>query len=109
MSYTVKLVAGPDVSAGFAVAGLTPVQARDGPAAVMRLAELMREPAVGVILIEDRLYHSLPGDLLAQFARRPLPIVVPFPGPRWAADLGDAEAYIVELLRRAIGYRVKLA
>ena len=35
------------------------------------------------------------------------PIVVPFPGPAWRA-VASAEEQVVELLRRAIGYRVRL-
>jgi hypothetical protein len=33
---------------------------------------------------------------------------VPFPGPAWGPPREGAEAYIAELLRRAIGYRVRL-
>jgi hypothetical protein len=33
---------------------------------------------------------------------------VPFPGPAWEARGEAAEAYIVELLRQVIGYRVRL-
>jgi hypothetical protein len=33
--------------------------------------------------------------------------VVPFPGPAWE-KLAPAEERVIELLRRAIGYRVRL-
>jgi hypothetical protein len=35
-------------------------------------------------------------------------MIVPFPPPSWAAPEEEAEAYLVEILRRAIGYRVRL-
>jgi vacuolar-type H+-ATPase subunit F/Vma7 len=40
--------------------------------------------------------------------RRAVPIVVPVPAPEWEAGRGAAEDIILELLRRAIGYRVRL-
>jgi vacuolar-type H+-ATPase subunit F/Vma7 len=40
--------------------------------------------------------------------RRALPILVPIPAPAWGAGALDAESYILELLRRSIGYRVRL-
>jgi hypothetical protein len=35
-------------------------------------------------------------------------MVIPFPMPTWAAVSETPETYIAELLRRAIGYRVRL-
>jgi vacuolar-type H+-ATPase subunit F/Vma7 len=53
-------------------------------------------------------YGRLPEDLRRRISKRPLPMVVPFPGPTWQ-ELGEGpEAYIVELLRQVIGYRVRL-
>jgi len=36
-----------------------------------------------------------------------LPLVIPVPGPDWTTE-SSAHEYIVEILRRAIGYRVRL-
>ena len=52
-------------------------------------------------------YDALPDDVRLELGRRPLPMVVPFPGPQWGGRR-EAEAYIVELLRQVIGYRVRL-
>jgi hypothetical protein len=35
-------------------------------------------------------------------------MVVPFPAPLWAPPAPGPEAFIAELLRQAIGYRVRL-
>jgi vacuolar-type H+-ATPase subunit F/Vma7 len=68
---------------------------------------LSREPEVGVVLVEEDLFEALPEELHRSLERQPLPIVVPFPGPTWVKR-PPPEAYVVELLRRAIGYRVRL-
>ena len=72
------------------------------------MRDLRTRPGVGVILIEDRLYRGLPEELHREFGRHALPMLVPFPGPQWEGRAEDAEAYIVELLRQVVGYRVRL-
>jgi vacuolar-type H+-ATPase subunit F/Vma7 len=71
------------------------------------LGTLGREPEVGVVLIEEDLHAALPAPLRRELARRVLPLIVPFPAPRWA-EMPEAEAFVAELLRQAIGYRVRL-
>ena len=108
MSYHVRAIARPEVAAGLALAGLRPTEAATPEQGTARLKEMLSAPDVGVVLIENGFYDRLPEDLRRRIARRPLPMVVPFPGPAWQ-ELGEGpEAYIVELLRQVIGYRVRL-
>jgi vacuolar-type H+-ATPase subunit F/Vma7 len=108
MSHTVCTVSRPEVAAGFELAGLRTIEARTPEEAAARLRELHEQPEVGVVLLEDSLYDKLPEDLHREFGRRPLPMIVPFPGPLWAVEPESAEAYVVELLRQVVGYRVRL-
>jgi vacuolar-type H+-ATPase subunit F/Vma7 len=108
VSHTVRAVSHSDLAAGFELAGLRSTEARTPDEVSQRLRELHADPGVGVILLEESLYSALPEELHREFGRRPLPMIVPFPGPRWAAEAESAEAYIVELLRQVVGYRVKL-
>jgi vacuolar-type H+-ATPase subunit F/Vma7 len=108
MSYRVRVLCRPPLAAGFRLAGLTPIEAQDPEEGGRRLAALLDEPDLGVVLAEDALYAGLPTAAQRRLAREPLPLVVPFPGPAWGPPREGAEAYIAELLRRAIGYRVRL-
>lgn len=108
MSLGVEAVCRPDVAAGFGLAGLHAVEATTPAEAEMLLQDLRRRPEVGVILIEDTLYDRLSEELHRDFGRRALPMLVPFPGPLWEVRAESAEAYIVELLRQVVGYRVRL-
>ena len=108
MRLSVRLMSAPAVGAGFALAGLAPIEVDDASHGAARLREVLADPAVGVVLLEDRLYDTLPDELRRDLGRRPLPLVVPYPGPAWLAREEAAEAYIVELLRQVIGYRVRL-
>lgn len=108
MSMSVEVVCRPDVAAGFGLTGLHTTEVADPRETGERLRELRARPGVGVILVEQTLYDQLPEELHREWGRRALPMLVPFPGPMWEAKAESAEAYIVELLRQVIGYRVRL-
>jgi len=108
MSYRVRAIGRPEVVAGLALAGLRPTEAATPEQGAALLKEMLAAPEVGVVLIENGLYDHLPDDLRRRIGRRPLPMVVPFPGPTWQALGEGPEAYIVDLLRQVIGYRVRL-
>ena len=108
MAYGVRVLARPEIGAGFSLAGLRSVDTASGEQARERLQELLAAPDVGVVLMEEAFYGQLPEELRRQLGRRPLPMVVPFPEPAWTGVAEGAEAYIVELLRQVIGYRVRL-
>lgn len=108
MRTAVRVLCRPEVAAGFALAGMRVVPAASAAAATIRLGELVSQPDTGVLLMEERLHGALPVDVRRRLARRALPMVVPFPGPAWAERSDGAEAYVIELLRQVIGYRVRL-
>lgn len=104
---TVRVFVRSDFAAGLELAGLT-VTRVDAPG---RAAEAIRQAAacadVGVLLVDETLYRALPRELLSRFDREALPIVAPIPGPHRDVE-GDAHAFILGILRQAIGYRVRL-
>jgi vacuolar-type H+-ATPase subunit F/Vma7 len=107
VSHRVQALCPPESAGGFALAGLPTAVAEEGEAAA-RLLELVARPELGVLLVDERLYAALPESVRRALQRRPLPMIVPFPAPLWEERPSAAEAYIVELLRQAIGYRVRL-
>jgi vacuolar-type H+-ATPase subunit F/Vma7 len=107
-SYGVRVLCRPEIAAGFALAGLRPVEAATAREGGKQLRDLLAQSDIGVVLMEEAFYDALPEDLRRQVGRRPLPMVVPFPEPAWAPQGEEAETYIVELLRQVIGYRVRL-
>ena len=108
MSERVRVLCRPAVAAGFRLAGLRAETAPDVADGSRRLAAMLDEGEAGVILAEEDFYAALPAGARRELARRPLPMVVPFPLPSWAGPAASPEAFIAELLRRAIGYRVRL-
>jgi vacuolar-type H+-ATPase subunit F/Vma7 len=102
------IVSRKESGAGFGLTGLPMVTVDHGAAGGERVRELLARPDTGVVLVEDGIYDHLPDDVRRRVGRSALPMVVPFPGPSWARTPGDADAYILDLLRQVIGYRVRL-
>ena len=108
MPHDVMVVCRPEVGAGFALAGVPPVEVQGAAQGAEQVRTLLEQPGVGVVLVEDGIYDAMPAELVRLVGRRPMPMVVPFPAPEWGRRRDTAEAYIVELLRQVIGYRVRL-
>jgi vacuolar-type H+-ATPase subunit F/Vma7 len=105
---TVRVLGSPAAGAGFRLAGLAPDETADPAEGARRLVASLDAPDAGVVLVEEAIYRALSDAGRRRLARRPLPLVVPFPGPAWAAREEGPEAFVAELLRQAIGYRVRL-
>ena len=107
MTGRLRVVCRPTVCDGFALAGVKTIPAADGPEATTVLPRLCADPGVGVVFVEEILYQALPEPLRESLERHAAPVVVPFPGPR-TGPRPSADAVLVEMLRRIIGYRVNL-
>ncbi len=102
-----RVVCRPQIAAGFELAGLRADTATDGASARAQLATLAEDPGVGIVLLEEWLQRALPADFAQRLERQSRPLVAPFPSPRFDAAAAGEEA-LLEVLRRAIGYRVRL-
>jgi vacuolar-type H+-ATPase subunit F/Vma7 len=107
MSHTARVLCQPELAAGFELAGFQVHEATSPEQAAERLRALLSQAEVGVLLVDERLYRRLSQEQRRELARRALPMIVPFPGPSWR-ERQDPDAYVLELLRQAIGYRVRL-
>ena len=101
------VIASQGLSAGFALAGVPVFEAKSGADAAERIEHLAESEGASVILIDEPLYRDIPEEIRRGLQRSALPVVIPVPGPDWTSE-ASAHEYIVEILRRAIGYRVRL-
>jgi len=108
MGHAVRVVCRAEVAAGFALAGLTTVEVSDPEEGMRRVRELAATPDVGVVLVQEDVYAGFSEEARRDLGRRLLPMVVAFPEPSWKPGLTAPEVYIVDILRRAIGYSVRL-
>jgi vacuolar-type H+-ATPase subunit F/Vma7 len=108
VSHTVRVLASPALAPGFRLAGLLVDEVADRNDAGERLLFAAAQPHTGILLVEQALLDAVPEQTRHEVERRAVPILVPVPAPAWLGGPSGAEDYILELLRRAIGYRVRL-
>lgn len=99
---------------------LTPVDARHGFAlsgvrqfAIARddlgqtLLQLARDADTGVVIVDERLVTATTQEELRRMERRWPGVLIVLPAPEKAARI--EEDYVLRLIRRAIGYQVRLS
>lgn len=107
MTHTLRVVCHPSGCDGFALAGVRALGAADATEATAVLGELLSQPEPGVVFVEERLYRALPESLRESLEQRITPVVIPFPGPG-GEERPTAESELSDMIRTAIGHRVRL-
>jgi vacuolar-type H+-ATPase subunit F/Vma7 len=111
MKYFVRAVTTAPLAAGFRLSGMMvdDLDGREDSATIgRRLVAAADRAQTGILLIEQSLFDAAPEDTRRDLEKRSLPIIVPVPAAAFAPSAHAAEDYILDLLRRAIGYRVRL-
>lgn len=102
----ILVVTPQDASHGFALAGVRQLTAstEDLPAT---LQAVTREPLTGIVIVDERLVDARVREILRDMDRRwpGLVIVLPAPTPVPRTE----QDYVLQLIRRAIGYQVRLS
>jgi V/A-type H+-transporting ATPase subunit F len=102
--YRVCLLADQDLASGFRLAGVGVRVVQTPKQVVDALHELMQDPQVGLVAVQEDFYPWILDTLERDLKGRDLPLVIPFPRPQ--AEKG--RDHIAEMVREAIGYYVKL-
>ncbi len=102
-----RMVLRPGDGLGFRLAGVQVEEVAPGEE-VARFRSLLAEPGLGVLAVEGEVLAALPEALVRRAAAMGRPVLLPFALPRRFAEPGRGEAYVAALIRRAIGYHIKL-
>lgn len=94
-----------DVEYGFSLAGIAQVLAGQEQAEAC-LGKLMAEPDNALIVVDERLQSGIPEDRIRDLERLWTGILLVLPSP--IKPPPEEEDYAARLIRRAIGYHVKL-
>ncbi len=97
----------PADALGFRLAGATVEAVAEGDEAAA-FKKLLADPALGVVAVEEELLAAVPPRLVKRARERGVPVVLAFALPRRRADVGRGREYVAALIRRAVGYAVKL-
>lgn len=102
------IITGPDASLGFRCAGLSCIEADEGSDISSLLLSLQAEGRHGLIAIEERLLNKVSENVMKRIRKKGMPIIMPINIPQKWEEVEFGESPVVRLIRRAIGYQIKI-
>jgi vacuolar-type H+-ATPase subunit F/Vma7 len=94
-----------DAEFGFSLSGV-PQKTAEAAEAENVLTQTMAEPVVGLAVVDERLLAGMPDERLRELEQSWQGIFLVLPSPE--KPPADVEDYAARLIRRAIGYHVRL-
>ncbi len=101
----IAFITPPDVEYGFKLSGVTHLIA-EAEEAKNTLKEAMDEPDFGLLIIDERLIAAITEERLRDLEQAWNGILLVLPSPQ--KPPAEVEDYAARLIRRAIGYHVRL-
>ncbi len=101
----ISVITPPDAEYGFGLAGISRYSVEPGEAEEV-LGKIMAEPDTGLIIIDERILRGMSEEKIGEMEKRWEGILLVLPSP--IKPSADIEDYAERLIRRAIGYHVRL-
>ncbi len=102
---TISFITPPDASFGFSLSGVPQSAVKTGDAEAT-LTRTMTETDTGLIIIDERLLQGMPEERFRELEQGWNGILLVLPSPE--KPPAEVEDYAARLIRRAIGYHVRL-
>ncbi len=97
-----------DTGLGFQLAGVEVYNAGSAAEAEATLCNLILDKDVGIIAINEDFLDGLSERVKKRIEGSSHPIVFPFPSIKRWEEAAPSEEYVARLIRRAIGYHLKI-
>lgn len=97
-----------DMAVGYRFAGVEVIEVAREDNFTEVINKVMEREDLGVVVIEDTILNSLSEPLIKKIGKTAMPVIVPISTPaKWKSEK-VIESYIARLIRRAIGYQIKI-
>ncbi len=106
--YKLVVLTDPETSHGFRLAGVDVYEADSPESARSRLIDLINDDRSGIIAVDEDLMAVIDDRLKEKIDRLYRPIVIPIPSKKKVEITDERPEYIRRLIRRAIGFDIKL-
>jgi len=94
-----------DAEYGFSLAGISQYIAGKEDAEA-KLEKIMSEPDIGLIILDERIMPAIDGERMRKMEERWQGILLVLPSP--GKPSAETEDYAARLIRKAVGYHVRL-
>ncbi|MHB0976412.1 MAG: V-type ATP synthase subunit F [Candidatus Aquicultorales bacterium] len=106
--YKLVILTRPESAFGFQLAGVDVVEASDADEAKKKLVALMNDDRAGIIAMDDDLLAAMDDRIKEKIDKLYRPIVIPIPAKNKVETSDARPEYIRRLIRRAVGFDIKL-
>ncbi len=107
--YNITAIVPKGEGTGFTLAGIRTIEAINGDEAASILTEEFNNEENGIILFDEDWLENLSESMLKKIDESSVPLVVSIPViTKWEYAY-DSSVKIENIIRRAVGYRIKLA
>lgn len=98
----------PNMALGYRLAGVDVIQVVEGDDYVEIMNKALKTEDLGILAVEDAILNKLPESFVKRIGKAAMPLIVPVSTPaKWKGEK-KGESYIARLIRRAIGYQIKI-
>ncbi len=97
-----------EVVEGFSLTGADVEGCQNAERAAWRIADILRLRSHGVVIVTETLYGDIPEKLRLKAEQSGRPLFVTLPRPAGQSAWAKREDLISRIIRRAIGYRLKI-
>ncbi len=105
---TLQVLTRPGQGLGFRLAGAPVIEVPVGSEERV-VAEVLARPDLGVLAVEEEVWNALPEPVSRRVRQRGVPAILPFALPRRWSETTRGQDYVAAMIRRAVGYHVKIA
>jgi vacuolar-type H+-ATPase subunit F/Vma7 len=108
MNVPIRAICRRGLAEGVALAGIRTTAVDGAEAGAALLAERIAARAPELLIVEDAIVDALAAPVRARLDRQALPLVVVMPGPARLRAGKRPEEEVLAILRRAVGYHVRM-
>jgi V/A-type H+-transporting ATPase subunit F len=102
------VVTSEGASLGFQCAGVETMEVAEDDDVTSTLQSLQTEGDYGIVILEEHLMERISEAVMRRIRKKGLPIIVPVAIPRQWEEREDVESPVMRLIRKAIGYQIKI-
>ena len=108
--HKVLVIAGKDLTAGFALAGVETLVAEDPLVAGELLSDAVNSGQYAVVIIDEELADNLASEARKYLSRFTVPLVISIPGQMRFRDVESLpeDTHVANLVRQAVGYKLNI-
>ena len=101
-------IAPSDSADGYRLTGIEVIETESPREASGQIMRLLEDDTVAMLLVSESLAEKMDDKTISVIEESSMPLVLVVPEPSAWAEVSDQEAYVGELIRRSIGYQIKI-